>query len=178
MQQYKVENNKQDKDEFVSGIIVNKEGKVFRFIRKDNLKLDPGKKDFISGHIKNGEVPTQAMYREIREETGIGYDEIIQLYSLREIELPHPLIKNKTCQTYCVIIPHTEEKLNKSIKERATEKEIERAEQLENLEELKEDMRDENSNWRVFFSKELEDTIDIAKQIINQDKQKGIILDK
>lgn len=174
--EYKVENSKQDKDEFISAIVVNKQGKTFRFIRKDNLKLDAGKKDLISGHIKLGEVPAQAMYREIKEETGIQQEEIIKFYSLGAIKLPHVLLKDKECHIYCIVIDYTEEQLNESIQKRALEQEVERAEQLDNLDELLEDIKDENSNWRVYCSKELEEKINMIKQIENNDQNKNMEL--
>ena len=84
-----------DKNEFVSTIVTNSQGKVFYFIRRDDLKLDPGKKDFISGHIKEDEIPIHAMYREIKEETGILPEEILKFWNLGEIPLPHQLLKGK-----------------------------------------------------------------------------------
>lgn len=44
--------------------------------RRKDLKLDPGKYDLCSGHMKEEEVPTQTMYREIREEIGVKQEEI------------------------------------------------------------------------------------------------------
>ncbi len=170
--QYKVGNINQDKDEFVTTIVINKQGNTFRFIRKNNLKLDAGKKDLISGHIKaNGESPMQAMYREVREETGIEPEEIIECYSLGKISLPHLLLKDKLCYVYCIEIDYTEEELNKSIQEKALEKEVEKAEKLNNLEELLVDIKDEKSNWRVYCSKELEEKINIAKKIVSSKKE-------
>ena len=84
-----------DKNEFVSTIVTNSQGKVFYFIRRDDLKLDPGKKDFISGHIKENEIPIHAMYREINEETGILPEKILKFWNLGEISLPHQLLKGK-----------------------------------------------------------------------------------
>lgn len=176
---YKVENIKQDKDEFVTTIVINKQGNTFRFIRKNNLKLDPGKKDLISGHIKtNGETPMQAMYREIREETGIRQEEILQCYSLGTMELPHVLLKGKTCHVYCIVIDYTEEQLNQSIQERALEQEVERAERLDNTEELLEDIKDKKSNWRVYCSKDLVEKINMAKSLIEGNKNKKKELEK
>ena len=37
-------------------------------------KLDPGKYDFCSGHMKDGEIPLQSMYRELKEEMGLSLD--------------------------------------------------------------------------------------------------------
>ena len=171
----KVEQSNKDKNEFVTTLVVNKEGKTFSFIRKENQKLDPGKKDLISGHIKNnGEVPIQAMYREIREETGLQQEDILKFYSLGEMPLPHLKLQNKICHVYCILIDYNQEQLSKSIEERAQEKEIERVEELENLQALIEDIKDETSNWRVYCSKEFEEKINMANELLN----KGISADK
>ena len=176
---YKIEskNIQTDKEEFVSAIVINKKGQIFRFIRKDNQKLDPGKTDMISGHIKNnGETPTQAMYREIIEETGINHEEI-QIHNLGNMTLPHPLIKDKQCCIFLAIIDYTQEQLNESIKEKAKEKEIEKAETLENFEALKQDIKNAKSNWRIFYTEELGQKIDLAQEIfINIEKQRQIEL--
>ncbi len=169
---YKIEsqNIQTDKDEFVSAIVTNKEGKIFRFIRKDNQKLDAGKTDMISGHIKNnGEIPIQAMYREIIEETGISYKEV-RIHNLGNIALPHPLIKDKQCCIFLAVIDYTQEQLNKSIKERATEKEIERAEMLESFNALKQDIKNTKSNWRIFYTEELGQKIDFAQDLFMNTK--------
>jgi len=163
--------NMQDKDEFVSTMVVNKQGKAFSFIRKNNQKLDPGKKDLISGHIKaGGEVPIQAMYRELREEIGIMQEDIQAFYSLGEIKLPHPKLKDKICHSYCVLIDYTKEQLEKSIQERATEKELEKVEELESLQALLEDIKNVNSNWRVYCSQELEQKINLAIELLQKNQ--------
>lgn len=176
---YKIEssNMQTDKDEFVSAIVINNEGKIFRFIRKNNQKLDAGKTDMISGHIKNnGEIPIQAMYREMTEETGINYEEI-QIHNLGNIALPHPLIKDKQCCIFLAIIDYTQEQLNRSIKEKAKEKEIEKAEILENFDALKQDIKNAKSNWRIFYTEELGQKIDLAQKIfMNREKQRKLEL--
>ncbi len=72
-----------DKLEFVSAIITNNEGNVLLLKRRKDLKLDPGKYDLCSGHMKEGEVPTQTMYREIAEEIGVKQGEIKNIESRR-----------------------------------------------------------------------------------------------
>lgn len=167
-----IKNNIKDIDEFVSTIVVNKEGKFFVFTREDNLKLDPGKKDFISGHIKaNGEIPIQAMYREILEETGIQPEEIVKFYNLGTISLPHPQIKDKICHVYCIVIDFTKEQLSESIKQRAKEKEIKEVEEINTIKDLITDIKDLKSNWRIFCSKELEEKIDMANNVFEKEKQ-------
>ena len=132
-----------DKNEFVSTIVTNSQGKVFYFIRRDDLKLDPGKKDFISGHIKEDEIPIHAMYREIKEETGILPEEIIKFLNLGEINLPHPLLKNKKCQLYCIMINHTIEQFQESINNKAKDKEFKEIQQLDSIEDLLKDIKEE-----------------------------------
>ncbi len=160
-------NINKDKDEFVSTIITNRQGKVFIFIRKDDLKLDAGKKDFISGHIKESEIPIHAMYREINEETGILPEEILRFFNLGEMNLPHPLIKDKKVYTYCVMIDFTIEQLQKSINNKAKDKEFKAIRQLENMDELLHDMKNRSSDWRIFCSEELEQKINMASKLIN-----------
>ncbi len=156
-----------DKNEFVSTIVTNSQGKVFYFIRRDDLKLDPGKKDFISGHIKEDEIPIHAMYREIKEETGILPEEIIKFLNLGEINLPHPLLKNKKCQLYCIMINHTIEQFQESINNKAKDKEFKEIQQLDSIEDLLKDIKDTTSNWRIFCSTELEEKINMAIKFIN-----------
>lgn len=158
---------KADKDEFVSTIVTNSQGKIFCFVRKDDLKLDPGKKDFISGHIKENELPIHAMYREINEETGILPEKIIKFWNLGEINLPHPLLKNKKCHLYCIMINHTIEQLQESINNKAKDKEFREIQQLDSIEDLLKDIKDITSNWRIFCSTELEEKINMAIKFIN-----------
>ncbi len=170
LEKYKV-NTKKDIDEFVSTIVANKQGKIYRFIRKKSQKLDPGKKDLISGHIKQGEAPIQAIYREIYEETGIEVTQILQFYNLGDMDLPHPLLKNKKVHMYGTVVDFTEEQLNQSIKQNSIEKEIEIAEELESLQELEEDIKN-GENWRIFWTPKLGEKINIMKQLIKEDAEK------
>ena len=65
-----------DKLEFVSTIITNNEGNVLLLKRRNDLVLDPEKYDLCSGHMKEGEVPMQTIYREMHEKLGIKQEEI------------------------------------------------------------------------------------------------------
>ena len=68
----------EDKLEFVSAIITDKEKRPLILKRCNNLRLDPGKYDMCSGHMKNGEIPLQSMYRELNEELGMEPNNILK----------------------------------------------------------------------------------------------------
>lgn len=163
-----------DKQEFVTTIVSNKQGNVFCFIRKDDLKLDAGKKDFISGHIKENEIPIHAMYREFHEETGILPQEILKFFNLGEINLPHKLLKGKKVHTYCVIIDYTIEQLEESIKNKAISQEFKAIQVYNNMQDLLEDIKDISSNWRFFCSEELEQKMQDASKIISDNTKKVV----
>lgn len=160
---------RKDKNEFVSTIVTNLQGKVFCFTRRDDLKLDAGKKDFISGHIKENEIPIHAMYREINEETGILPEKILKFWNLGEISLPHQLLKGKKCHLYCIVIDYTIEQLRESIENIADDKEFKEIQQLDSIEDLLKDMKDISYNWRIFCSVELEQKIGIASKFIKDE---------
>ena len=91
-----------DKNEFVSSIIANSKGNVLLFKRNKNLRLDPGKFDFCSGHMKNGEVPMQSMLREIFEEMGLRYEQLSYMDKITDLETPHPKLKGTLTHLYYI----------------------------------------------------------------------------
>ena len=105
-----------DKLEFVSAIITNNEGNVLLLKRRKDLKLDPGKYDLCSGHMKEGEVPTQTMYREIAEEIGVKQGEIKTIERVGDIITPHEKLNNTTTHMYLIQIDLSEEEINNRLK--------------------------------------------------------------
>lgn len=132
----------QDKLEFVSAIITNKEGNVLLLKRRDTLPLDPGKYDMCSGHMKNGESPMQSMYREIKEETGIKLEEIKEIEHLGDITTPHPKFPNTITHIYHIIIDLKLQEINEKIKQ-TEDREMECGIYVKDVDELRK-MRTEN----------------------------------
>lgn len=90
----------------VSCFVLNQDNKVL-IEKRANKGLTPGKLDLCSGHIDSGEVPTQAMIRELKEELGIELEESMDVIKLTE--QPSPLVfessgkkKNFLIDFYCL----------------------------------------------------------------------------
>lgn len=132
----------QDKLEFVSAIITNKEENVLILKRRETLRLDPGKYDMCSGHMKNGESPMQSMYREIKEETGIKLEEIKEIEHLGDITTPHPKFPNTITHIYHIVIELKIEEINERIKQ-TKEREMEYGMYVRDIEALRK-IREEN----------------------------------
>lgn len=105
-----------DKLEFVSAIITNNEGNVLLLKRKNDLVLDPKKYDLCSGHMKEGEVPMQSIYREIYEKLGIKQEEIGKVEKIEDIPTPHKDFKGTICHIYHVEIDLTGKEINNRLK--------------------------------------------------------------
>jgi 8-oxo-dGTP pyrophosphatase MutT (NUDIX family) len=102
--------------EFVSSVIINENGNVLLLKRKSDLKLDAGKYDLCSGHMKKGEVPIQTMLREMREEIGLKHEEIKRVDKLGDIPTPHEQFLDKTCHMFLVEVKIEEKEINERIK--------------------------------------------------------------
>lgn len=69
-----LDNNKYFKG--VTCFVLNQEGKVL-IEKRANKGINPGELDLCSGHVNDGETPTQAVIRELGEELGIKLEEAI-----------------------------------------------------------------------------------------------------
>lgn len=135
--------------EFVSTIITDKKGRPLLLKRLDTLRLDPGKYDMCSGHMKKGECPMQAVYREVREELGMMQDDMLQVNKLGNI-----IIQNTICHMYHVVTNLTEEQINKNI-ENTQDREIEYATFLDNINALR-NLQKDTTLFRVVYTEEIE----------------------
>ena len=158
-----------DKNEFVSCIITNEEGNVLVLKRRDDVKLDPGKYDFCSGHMKEGEVPMQTMYRELNEEIGIKPEHIIFKVKLGDIETPHKLLKNTKTHLYHVEIGLSESELNEMIKN-VEEPEMQKARYVQDIEFLKKVFK-ETEIFRTEYTDDMSRVLDILTKEINERKE-------
>lgn len=154
-----------DKLEFVSAIITNDEGNVLLLKRRKDLKLDPGKYDLCSGHMKEGEVPTQTMYREIGEEIGVKQEEIKKLERLGDITTPHEKLKNTTTHMYLIQIDLSEEEINERIKN-VEEPEMENAQYVRNINVLR-NVQKYSDFMRSTYTKELEEVFRTVQEKLN-----------
>ena len=118
--------------EFVSTIITNKEGNVLLLKRRNDLEVDSGKYDLCSGHMKEGEVPMQTIYRKMNEELGIKQEEIKKVEEIADIPTPHRDLKGTTCHMYYVQIDLTAKEINSKLKE-LKQSEIENTQYIENI---------------------------------------------
>lgn len=155
--------------EFVSTIITDKQGRPLLLKRLDTLRLDPGKYDMCSGHMKKGECPMQAVYREVREELGMMQDDMLQVNKLGDIIIPHPKFQNTMCHIYHVITNLTEEKINENI-EHTEDREIEYGMFLNNINELRNLQRD-TILFRVVYTEEIEDIYQLLERNIEDRKE-------
>lgn len=154
-----------DKLEFVSAIITNNEGNVLLLKRKKELKLDPGKYDLCSGHMKEGEIPTQTMYREISEEIGIKQQEIKKMERLGDINTPHEKLKNTTTHMYFIEIDLSEKEINKRLKD-VEEPEIESAQYIKNINTLR-NVQKYSDFMRSIYTEELEKIFRTIQEKLN-----------
>ena len=174
MEQLNIQTLAIDKNEFVSSIITNSNGNVLLFKRKSTLRMDPGKYDFCSGHMKFGEIPMQSMLRELLEEIGIRYEQLTFMDKVADIETPHPKLKRTVTHLYYIVLDLPEEKINDMIGN-VEEPELEDAEFLDNIEELRTKMIEEKDNFRMEYTDDMKMAINEVKKKINKRKQqKGV----
>ena len=158
-----------DKNEFVSCIITNEEGNVLVFKRRKDVKLDPGKYDFCSGHMKEGEAPMQTMYRELNEEIGIRPEHIIFKVKLGDIKTPHPKLLDTITHIYHVEINLTIEQINEMIKN-VEIPEMEKARYVEDINFIKKVFKDTNL-FRTEYTDEMANILDMLDKIIEKGKE-------
>lgn len=155
-----------DKLEFVSAIITNNDGNVLLLKRRKDLKLDPGKYDLCSGHMKEGEVPTQTMYREIGEEIGVKQEEIKKIEKLADINTPHEKLKNTTTHMYFIEINLSEEEISRRL-ENVKEPEIESVQYVKNINTLR-NVQKYSNFMRSIYTEELEKVFRTVQEKQNQ----------
>lgn len=160
-----------DKLEFVSSIITNKEGNVLLLKRLDTLKLDPGKYDLCSGHMKTMEVPMQSMIRELKEETGICIEQIKRMEKLGDIPVPHEKFLDKMCHMYYIEIDISEKDLNRMIKE-VEEPEMQKAKYVKDINELRK-IQKSTDLMRTIYTEDMEKIFGIVEKKINERKELG-----
>ena len=159
-----------DKLEFVSAIITNKEGNVLLLKRKNTLKLDPGKYDLCSGHMKVAEqVPMLSMLRELKEETGITQEQIKRMDNLGNIKTPHEMFLDTICHMYHIEIDLSIEQINKMIKE-VEEPEMERAHYLKDVSELR-IIQKYTDFMRTINTEEIEKVLIKLQETLNRRKE-------
>ena len=160
-----------DKNEFVSGVITTKEGRILVFKRKQNLKLDPGKWDFCSGHIKEGEAPTQAMYRELNEEIGL-MPEQVKLEKIGIIGTPHEKLENTLTHIYHIETIANYINFNEMI-ENVQQPEFEVVFDILDISTLKNVI--ENSRaFRMKYTKQMKYALEAIEQKMKKTKEEGI----
>lgn len=159
-----------DKLEFVSAIITDREKRPLILKRCNNLKLDPGKYDMCSGHMKNGEIPMQSMYRELSEELGMELSDILKMQYLTDIQTPHPQLKGTVSHIYHVETNLTEEEINNKILQ-TKEREIEEAKYLKNIGELM-IIQTFSNEFRGIYTKQMEEVYQMLQINLNNRKEK------
>lgn len=161
-----------DKLEFVSSIITDKRGKILVLKRREDLKLDPGKYDFCSGHIKEGEGPIQAMYREMKEELGISFEQITNLSYLCTIKTPHEKFRQTLTHIYNVNV-----NLDKELDEMITKvdtPEMQEIMRIDSIEELIKMIDKQDNNSRMMMTYELEAILKALQQKLNKRKDEDL----
>lgn len=166
LDKYKVDltSTNDDKDEFVSCIILDKNGRPLRLKRSNEQKLDAGKYDLCSGHMHNGEVPLHALIRELTEEMEVGVNDVIEIFRLGRIQTPHPKLNHTITHMYCMITKLGIQEINMKI-QHARHKEIVEAEFLDSINSLEKQISDSNSNWRVIMTDEVRQKLNVVRNI-------------
>ena len=162
-------NDKNDIIEFVSAIITNKDGNPLVIKRLDTLKLDPGKYDMCSGHMKVGEVPMQSVYRELMEEVGISHTDIKRMDKLGDIPTPHPKFPNTKTHIYHVLIDLSIEEINKRIIQ-TKDREMDFALYLDSINELRK-MQTKTNLIRTIYTEEMEKIYQLLEQKLKDRKE-------
>ncbi len=128
-------NAEEEKPQFVTSFIINKEAKPVILKRKKDLKLDSGMNDLLSGHIEKFEIPYLAIRREAEEELNISKYSSLEVHKLGIIKIYHPTLKRDiVCEIYCIYVESNIDEININIIK--ANNEIERAEELETFEDL------------------------------------------
>lgn len=154
-----------DKLEFVSAIITNNEGNILLLKRREDLELDPGKYDNCSGHMKEGETPTQTVYREIKEEIGVKQEEIKKIERIGDIHTPHEKLKNTTTHMFLVQIDLSEKEINERL-EKIEEPEMQKAQYIKNINVLR-NIQKYSDFMRSIYTEELEEILKTAQEKLN-----------
>lgn len=171
LDKYIVEPSKEDKDEFVSCIIIDRDGRPLRLERMMDQKLDPGKDDICSGHIKKvHETAMHAVIRELDEEMKMQVQDVVEMYKIGQIETPHAMLRGTTTHMYCVVTNLSIEEINEKI-QGVENREIQNATFLGSIEELRNQIKDPKSNWRVVYTEQIEKTLCIIEDIIQERSQ-------
>lgn len=170
LEKYKIENPNKDILEFVSSIITNKQGNVLILKRRSDLKLDPGKYDFCSGHMKQGENPIFTMLRELNEEINLNLEQMNSIKEIGTIPTPHKQFNNTICHMYHVIVNLSEEQINEMIKN-APEPEIEEAIFLQDFNVLR-DLQNSSNLCRIEYNEELNEIYKKVELRLEQAKSK------
>lgn len=158
-----------DKLEFVSAIIINNEGNVLLLKRRNDLELDPGKYDLCSGHMKEGEVPTQTMYRETGEEIGVKKEEIKKIERIGDIKTPHKKLQNTITHMYFIEIDLSEEEINKRLK-CIKKPEMENAQYIKNINTLRNILK-YSDFMRSTYTEEFEKILKIVQRKMDDRKE-------
>lgn len=161
--------NTNDKLEFVSCVISNEEGNVLVGKRLSTLSLDPGKLDLCSGHMKEGETPTQSMYRELREELGITIEDIKYLERIADIRTPHKKLSKTECHIFSAEVKLTEKELNERLKKVETP-EFEKVRFLDNINELR-TVQKYTEYMRTCYTDELDEALKKVMQRMYERKE-------
>ena len=173
MEEQKAKVLAKDKLEFVSSIVTDKVGKILIFKRREDLKLDPGKYDFCSGHIKEGEGPIQAMYREMKEELGISFEQIKKMNYLCAIETPHKKFKKTITHIFDVTV-NLDKELDEMIA-KVNEPEMQEIMRIDSIEELIKMLSDQDGgNCRMEITKELENILKVLEIKLNKRKDEDL----
>lgn len=162
-------NDQNDLMKFVSAIITDAEGRPLVLKRLETLKLDPGKYDMCSGHMKQGECPMQAMYREIREEIGMETHNVTKMEYLGKIKTPHPKFVDTFTNIYNIETNLTIEEINERIKN-TQPREMEYGKFLKNIDMLRK-IQKQTDYIRTVYTKETEEIYQTLEKKINFRKE-------
>ena len=162
-------NEKDDILEFVSSIITNPKGNVLILKRRKDLKLDPGKFDFCSGHMKKGELPIQSMFRELEEEIGITARDILYMDKVGIIETPHPKLRNTVTHLYHVETDMSLQQINDNI-ENMKHPEMEKAVYLKDFNTLR-TVQEESDLLRTINTRQMGIVLDVMDERIKKRKE-------
>ena len=169
MNKIEANNAKNDITEFVSAIITNEQGNPLVIKRLDTLRLDAGKFDMCSGHMKKGECPMQSMYRELSEEIGLKIEDIKYLQHLGDIPTPHDKFPNTKTHIYHVLIDLELEEINNRIV-KTKDREMDYALYLASIDKLRK-MQQETDLIRTNYTKEMEKIYQLLEQKLNDRKE-------
>lgn len=171
LEEYKIKEEPKDILEFVSAVITNKQGNVLILKRKKDLKLDPGKYDLCSGHMKQGEVnPIFTMLRELEEEINLKLEQINSIEEIGTIPTPMKQFSDTKCHMYHVMINISEEQLNQMVKE-VEKPEVEEVIFLEDFEVLK-DLQKNSNICRTGYNEDFEEIYKKIELKIKQNNTK------